>query len=101
MAAAPPMDSRAAITVAIARLDDLIALGVRFLLDNHPSVSIVADDIAYDRLSVMLRTHRPAVLILDVGKLDHLARVRELSVQHPRTRLVLLGDRLSSVESAQ
>ena len=64
-------------------------------------MSIVADDIAYDRLSVVLRTRRPAVLILDAGKLDHLGRVRELSVQHPQTRLVLLGDRLSSIESAQ
>src|SRR5579863_10443911 len=98
MPTAHSIDSRAPITVAIARLDDLIALGVRFLLENHPSVSIVADDIAYDRLPVMLRTHRPAVLILDVDKLDHLGRVRELSVQHPRTRLVLLGDRLSSIE---
>ena len=77
------MNSPAPITVAIARLDDLIALGVRSLLEDSPSVSIVADDIAYDRLSVVLRTHRPAVLILDVGKLDHLGRVRELSVQHP------------------
>ncbi len=95
------MDPRAPITVAIARLDDLIALGLRCLLENHPSVSIVADDIAYNRLAVVLRTHRPAVLILDVGKLDHLGRVRELSVQHPQTRLVLLGDGLSSIESAQ
>ena len=101
MPAAPSIDCRAPITVAIARLDDLIALGVRSLFKDHPSASIVADDIAYDRLSVVLRTHRPAVLILDVGKLDHLGRVRELSLQHPQTRLVLLGDHLSSIESAQ
>ena len=49
----------------------------------------------------VLRTHRPRVLILDVGKLGHLGQVRELSVQHPQTRLVLLGDGLSSIESAQ
>ena len=95
------MTSRTPITVAIARLDDLIALGLRFLLEGDPSVSIVASDIAYDRLSLVLRARRPGVLILDVGKLDHLSRVRELSVAHPQTRLVLLGDRLSSVESAQ
>jgi DNA-binding NarL/FixJ family response regulator len=95
------MTSRAPITVAIAHLDDLIALALRFLLEADPSVSILAEDIAYDRLPVVLRTRRPAVLILDVGKLDHLSRVRELSLAHPQTRLVLLGDRLSSVESAQ
>jgi len=101
MPGAPSTDAGAPVPVAVARLDDLIALGVRCLLRDHPSVSIVADDIAYDRLSVVLRTLRPAVLILDAGKLDHLGRVRELSVKHPHTRLVLLGDRLSSVESAQ
>jgi DNA-binding NarL/FixJ family response regulator len=41
------------------------------------------------------------VLILDAGKLDHLAGVRELSALHTQTRLVLLGDRLTSVEAAQ
>lgn len=95
------MTPRAPITVALARLDDLIALGLRCLLENDPSVSIVAEDIAYDRLSPVLRTRRPAVLILDVGKLDHLGSVRELCLAHPQTRLVLLGDRLSNVESAQ
>jgi len=36
------MDSRAPVTVAIARFDDLLALGMRFLLKDHPSVSVVA-----------------------------------------------------------
>jgi DNA-binding NarL/FixJ family response regulator len=40
-------------------------------------------------------------LILDAGKLDHLSRVRDLRLAHPQTRLVLLGDRLSNIESAQ
>jgi DNA-binding NarL/FixJ family response regulator len=95
------MDSRAPISVAIARFDDLVALGLRALLEDDPSVSIVASDIAYERLSVVLRAHRPRVAILDVGELDHLGQVRELSVQHPQTRLVLLSDRRSSIESAQ
>ena len=95
------MTSPSPITVAIARLDDLIALGLRFLLKDHASVSIVVEDIAYDRLSLVLRTRRPAVLILDVGKLDHLSRVRDLRLAHPQTRLVLLGDHLSNIESAQ
>ena len=101
MRAAAHMDSPTPITVAIARLDDLVALGLRVLLADQPNVSIVAHDIAYGRLAVVLRTHRPRVLILDVGKLGHLGQVRELSVQHPQTRLVLLGDGLSSIESAQ
>jgi len=95
------MDSGKPITVATARFDDLVALGLRSLLAEQPSVSVVAHDVAYDRLSVVLRTHRPRVLILDAGRLKYLAEVRELSTRHPETRLVLLGDRTTSIESAQ
>jgi len=95
------MTSRSPITVAIARFDDLLALGLRALLTDDPSVSIVAQDVAYERLSVILRVHRPSVLILDAGSLPDLAQVRELSVQHPYTRLVLFAAGLSAAETAQ
>ena len=95
------MDPRSPITVAVAAFEDLLALGLRSLLADDPSVSIVAQDIAYERIPVLLRAHGPQVLILDVGALRDLAQVRELSVQHPHTRLVLLGDGLSTTECAQ
>jgi DNA-binding NarL/FixJ family response regulator len=95
------MDARSPITVAIARFEDLFALGLRALLADDPSVSVVAQDIAYDRVSVVLRAHRPQVLILDPAGLRDLAQVRELSTQHAHTRLVLLGDGVSTAESAQ
>jgi len=95
------MTARSPITVAIARFEDLLALGLRTLLQGDPSVDIVAADIAPGRLDVVLRAHRPRVLILDVGRLRDLAQVRELSVAHPQTRLVLLGQGLSSAESGQ
>jgi DNA-binding NarL/FixJ family response regulator len=95
------MPVRSPITVAIARFEDLVALGLRALLADDPSVSVVARDIAHERIDVVLRAHSPRVLILDVGALRDLAQVRELSVEHPHTRLVLLGDGLSTAESAQ
>jgi DNA-binding NarL/FixJ family response regulator len=95
------MDSRQPITVAIARFDDLVALGLRALLADEPSVAVVAHDIPHERLDVVLRTRRPQVLILDAARLDRLAQVRELSALHPETRLVLIADRMSSVEAAQ
>ena len=97
----PPMPLRSPITVAIAHFEDLLALGLRTLLASDSNVSVVAHDIAYERLAAVLRAHRPRVLILDVGGLRDLAQIRELSVQHPHTRLVLLGDGLSAIESAQ
>ena len=95
------MAERSPITVAIARFDDLLALGLEALLTDDPAVSIVAQDVAYERLSVTLRAHRPSVLIVDAAALPDLARVRELSVGHPYTRLVLFAEGLSAAESAQ
>ena len=95
------MDALTPITVAIARFEDLLALGLRTLLTNDPNVSVVADDIAHERIPVVLQAHDPDVLILDAGALDDLAAVRTLSVDHPRTRLVLLGQDQTAAECAQ
>jgi DNA-binding NarL/FixJ family response regulator len=89
------------ITVAIAHFEDLLALGLRAVLADDPSVSIVAQDIAYARIPATLRAHRPSVLILDARALPDLAAVRVLSIEHPATRLVLLGDIASATEAAQ
>ena len=95
------MDAQPPTTVAIARFSDLLGLGLRAALAGDPSVSVVAQDIEYSRLDVVLRAHHPTVLILDVDQVVDLAMVRELTVEHPATHLVLLGDGLSSLESAQ
>jgi DNA-binding NarL/FixJ family response regulator len=95
------MHSPTPITVAIARFEDLLALGLRTVLADDPNLSVVAHDIEYDRIPVVLDAHRPDVLILDVDGVIDLAMVRELSATHPDTHLVLLGDGLSALESAQ
>ena len=95
------MDSRSPITVAITRFEDLLALGLQAALASDPSMSIVAQDIAAERITVMLRAHRPQVLIVDLAALRDPAQVRELRDEHPATHLVLIGERLSGVESAQ
>lgn len=95
------MPPRSPITVAITRFEDLFALGLRTLLENDPSVRVVAHDIAHERIGVLLRAHRPDVLILDVGALRDLGRLREISVEHPHTRLVAIGQGLSDGESSQ
>jgi NarL family two-component system response regulator LiaR len=95
------MPSRTPITVVIAHFDDLIARGLRELIENDPSLAIVAADVEHRRIGVVLRAHRPDVAILDLGALAKLAEVRELSGRHPATRLVLLGSDPSIAEYAQ
>jgi DNA-binding NarL/FixJ family response regulator len=89
------------VTIAVARFDDLFARGLHELLAGDPSLAIVARDVEQRRVSVVLRAHRPDVAVLDARALVKLGDVRELTVAHPATRLVLLGDGLSGVECAQ
>lgn len=89
------------VSIVVARFDDLLARGIRELLDSDASLAIVAQDVEQRRIPVVLRAHRPDVAILDAHALDKLAEVRELAVAHPATRLVLFVDELSSAECAQ
>jgi DNA-binding NarL/FixJ family response regulator len=95
------MPTHAPITIVLAHFDDLFAGGLRELVDRDSSLAIVAADVEYGRIGVVLRAHRPAVAILDFGALGKLAEVRELSARHPATRLVLLGGDPAPVECAQ
>ena len=97
----PPVSARIPVSVVVGRFDDLLARGLRDLLGGDRSLVVVAEGIEPRRISVVLRAHRPDVAILDVAALAKLADVRELSVLHPSTRLVLVADELSSIECAQ
>jgi DNA-binding NarL/FixJ family response regulator len=89
------------ITVVLAHFDDLLARGLRELIDNDPSLEVIAAEVEHGRIPVVLRAHRPDVAILDVDALSRLADVRELSARNPATRLVLLASDPSMEECAQ
>jgi len=89
------------ITVVIGRFDDLLARGLRELIESDPSLAVAAADVEHGRLSVVLRAHHPDVAILDAGALANLAEIRRLGGEHPATRLVLLANDLSTVECLQ
>jgi DNA-binding NarL/FixJ family response regulator len=95
------MHAHTEITLATAHFEDLLARGLRVVIDGDPSLRIVADDVQQDRIGVVLRAHRPQVAILDVDALPNLAEVRQLSRQHPDTRLVLITSHPTMAESAQ
>jgi DNA-binding NarL/FixJ family response regulator len=95
------MPPRTTINVVIAHFDDLLARGLRELIESDPSLTVLAADVEHGRLSVVLRAHHPDVAVLDAGALAKPAEIRALSSGHPATRLVVLADRLSSTECAQ
>jgi DNA-binding NarL/FixJ family response regulator len=96
-----PMRDPSPITVLLAHFEDLLALGLRSVIDGAPSLEVVADDVAHERLEVVLRAHHPQVAILDADALPTLAHVRDLTHRHPETRLVLLTGRPTAAECAQ
>src|SRR4029077_5359511 len=89
------------ISVAVGRFDDLLARGLRGLIEDDPSLELASADIAGAQLSSVLRASRPRVVILDAGSLRSPVELRELTRRHPATRIVLLTERPSTVESAQ
>jgi DNA-binding NarL/FixJ family response regulator len=95
------MAEQAPITVALGRFDDLLARGLRSLVDEDPSLELVAFDVTHERLGSALRTRRPRVAILDGTALRSPAEIRELSERHPGTRVLLLASQPSGIESAQ
>ncbi|MHB8242284.1 MAG: response regulator transcription factor [Solirubrobacteraceae bacterium] len=95
------MPDPSAITVAIGHFPDLLARGLRGLVEDDPSLELLAGDMSPAQLTGTLRRHRPRVAILDAGLLRSPVEVRELTARHPATHLLLLADRASSVEAAQ
>lgn len=95
------MNASAPITVVLARFEDLLARGLRGVIEGDSSLEIVADDIEQDRIGVILRAHRPRVAVLDAEALPALAEVVQLSRRHPNTRLVLLATLPTTAECAQ
>jgi DNA-binding NarL/FixJ family response regulator len=89
------------ITVALGGFDDLLARGLRGLIEDDPLLELVAEDVSVAQLTVVLRARRPRVAILDAARLRSPADVRNLTSSHPATHLMLLAERPSSVECAQ
>jgi DNA-binding NarL/FixJ family response regulator len=89
------------ISIALGEFDDLLARGLRGLIEDDPQLELVATDVLAAQLTMVLRARRPSVAILDAGSLRSPAEIRTLTLRHPDTHLLLLADRPSSVESAQ
>ncbi|HEU4656390.1 MAG TPA: response regulator transcription factor [Capillimicrobium sp.] len=90
-----------AATVALARFEDLIAHGLRSLIDADPNLEVVADDLDGPELRRVLDRRRPDVALVNYGSLRTPFEVHELHVAHPDTRLVVLASRPTAAEANQ
>jgi DNA-binding NarL/FixJ family response regulator len=95
------MSETSLITVVLGRFDDLLARGLRGVIEDDHNLELLAEDVAAAQLETVLRARRPRVAIIEVASLRTPVEVRELTARHPATHLLLLADRPSSIESAQ
>jgi two-component system response regulator DesR len=95
------MNPRPPVSVAIARFEDIVARGLRALIDEDGSLQLVAADVPHERLAETLSVHRPQVAIINFGSLLVASEVRELHRAFPGTRLVVLANHPTAGESRQ
>ncbi len=95
------MPSRAPVRVVLAQFEDIVALGLGALIDEDENLELVARGVEHDELGEAFEEHRPEVAIVNFGSLASAAELRELHRRFPDTRLVVLANRPSGVESRQ
>jgi DNA-binding NarL/FixJ family response regulator len=92
---------RAPVRVAVAQFEDIVARGLRVLMDEDESLELIADGIEHDQLTSVLAAQEPEVAIVNFGSLSSAAELRELHRRFPGTRLLVLANRPTASESRQ
>jgi DNA-binding NarL/FixJ family response regulator len=95
------MVRRPPISVAVARFEDIVARGLRALIDEDESLRLVAEGVPHEQLEDALATYAPDVAILNFGSLSSASELRDLHERFPQTRLLVLANRPSPSECRQ
>jgi DNA-binding NarL/FixJ family response regulator len=93
--------TRARVRIVLAQFEDIIARGLRALIDEDESLELVADGVEHDRLPGVLAAEKPDVAIVNFGSLPSAAELRKLHRRFPASRLVVLANRPTTAESRQ
>lgn len=95
------MTQREPVTIVLGEFEDLIARGLRVLLEEDDNFQIVASGIDLDAMTTLLAEHRPRVAVLNFGSLRSPIEVNHLHQAHPETRLLILASRPTTAECNQ
>jgi DNA-binding NarL/FixJ family response regulator len=91
----------APVSVAVAQFEDIVARGLRALIDEDENLQLVADGVAHERLAGTLAATKPRVAILNFGSLASAAELRAIHREFPSTRLLVLSNRPTPTECRQ
>jgi DNA-binding NarL/FixJ family response regulator len=95
------ISGRQPITLALARFEDIISVGLQSLIDGDANLTLVDTDVHQSQMSAVLSSHHPDVAILNFGSLATPADLRDLHAAHPGTRLLVLANNPSAAECRQ
>jgi DNA-binding NarL/FixJ family response regulator len=95
------VSTRVPVRVALAEFEDIVARGLSAMIDEDDNLELVAKGIDHDQLATALGEHTPDVAILNFGSLTSAAELRDFHRRFPKTRLVVLANRPTAVESRQ
>jgi DNA-binding NarL/FixJ family response regulator len=95
------MESPTPVTVVVAQFEDLVAHGLRVLVEQDPHIEIVAADVSHAQLPRALAAFAPQVVIVNFGSLRSPIEVRDMHAGHPETRLLVLANHPSPAECNQ
>jgi len=95
------VSTRVPVRVALAEFEDIVTRGLSAMIEEDENLELVATGINHDQLSTALGEHEPDVAILNFGSLTSAAELRDLHRRFPKTRLVVLANRPTAVESRQ
>jgi|SRR5947209_7128563 len=95
------MANRTPVTVAVAQFEDIVARGLRALINEDDSLELVADGFEHEQLTEVLSANQPDVAILNFGSLSRASELRDLHREFASTKIVVLANRPSASESRQ
>jgi DNA-binding NarL/FixJ family response regulator len=88
-------------TVVVGKFEDLIAIGLRVLIEDDPNLDLAASDVPLRDLESVVAKHSPAVVLLNLGALSAPPELLLLHQQLPDARILVLANRPTASECTQ
>jgi DNA-binding NarL/FixJ family response regulator len=88
-------------TVVAGKFEDLVAIGLSVLIEDDPSLDLVARDLPFRDIEAVAAKHSRVVVLLDIGALSGPHDLVSLRQQLPDAGIVVLAHRPTAAECTQ
>ena len=88
-------------TVIAGKFEDLIAIGLRVLIDEDPNLDLAASDVPLRDMESVVANHAPAVVLLNLGALSGPPDLLALTQELRDARILVLANRPTAAECTQ